>query len=124
MTSAKKFALLTLPLTLILLAIHYLVWPDSFGFWPVFYPLIYVLLTLFIAGAFLLTGKLKNRDPQLAVYAVLGLSMVKMFTILILVLIAAFRFESIPQTWVYPLILLYFSYLLFAVIGSIRIVKN
>ena len=124
MTSNKKYALLTFPLTLLLVAIHYIAWPNTFGFWPIFYPLIYVLLTVFIAGAFLLTGKLKGQDPQLAIYAILGISMVKMFTILILVLIAAFRFESIPQNWIYPLILLYFSYLLFSVIGSIKIVKN
>ncbi|MCC5918943.1 MAG: hypothetical protein JJU02_16620 [Cryomorphaceae bacterium] len=121
---AKRLSLLTLPLTAAMLLFHYMVWPQTFSVWPMFFPLVYALLTISVMAMFLVVEKLHAKEPQLAVYAILGFNMLKMLSVLTLVLIAVFRLDFIPLAWSYPLVFLYFTYLIFAVVGSIMIVKN
>ncbi|MCH8545283.1 MAG: hypothetical protein LAT54_00975 [Cryomorphaceae bacterium] len=119
----KLIVLATLPIAGIIVAIHYLIWPESFQPWPIFYPLVYGFMIFFVMLGLALTLYLHKKHPQLAAYALLGMNMFKMLTVLVMVLLAIYRFENVSLNWSYPLLFLYLMFLIYSTLASIRILK-
>lgn len=119
----KLIIFATLPIGGAIATIHYLIWPESFQPWPAFYPLVYGLMVFFVMLGLALTAYLHKKQPQLAAYALLGMNMFKMLTVLVMVLMAIYRFESVTLNWSYPLLFLYLMFLVYSTLASIRILK-
>lgn len=113
-----------IPVSILIIALHILIWPESFSAWPAFYPIVYGLMVAFVMGGLALTGYLRSKQPELTAYALLGMNMLKMLSVLVMVLIAVYRFQSVSLSWSYPLLFLYLVYLVYASLASIRIIKR
>lgn len=120
----NRFVWGAIPVSALIIGIHVWIWPESFSAWPPFYPTVYGLMLLFVMGGLALTGYLRKKHPELTAYALLGMNMLKMLSVLVMVLIAVYRFQSVSLSWSYPLLFLYMVYLVYASIASVKIIKN
>lgn len=120
----NRFVWGALPVAGLIIVVHIIVWPESFAAWPAFYPIVYAFMLTFVMGGLALTAYLHSKDPQLTAYALLGMNMLKMLSILVMVLLAVYRFQSVSLSWSYPLLFLYLVFLVYTSIASVRLLKD